>query len=391
LAKLKILLLTSEYPPYLRGGVGSFSYELSRGLARVGNEVIVVTRGIGLNHLANINNIRIYYLMSPDLPPRDLWFYFTGMKEFKRIIETEKLDVIHDVSGALSYNTWLSRSAPTILTIHGSPTLDIIRLGLGGEDRIRSLLFSVSHALPSRLMGFISKPVFGRLVFVSKYALWSSLNRVRDEGMRSRLYKISRVVYNGVDVSKLRDVASRAVCDDYSIAFISRLMEYKGVKWLIKAFRVVARELPKARLHIVGGGPLYRDVRELVARLGLENNVAIHGSLPRNNALNILAKSKILVHPSLVEGFGIVIAEAYAMGKPVIAHRSGYAYELVAETGAGLMVNTLDEEEFSSAMITLLTDDNLYRKLSQKALDASKRFNIEEMVRGYLRVYGELT
>ena len=390
MVKLKILLLTSEYPPYLRGGVGSFSYELSRGLARAGNEVIVVTRGNGPDRLINVDNTKIYYLMSPDLPPRDLWFYFVRIRDFKRVTEIEKPDIIHDASGALNYSPWLSKFAPTVLTIHGSPTLDVIRLSLGGEDRFRFILFNTSHTLPSRLIDFVSRPIFSRIVFVSRYALWSSLNKIRGEVMRSRLRKISRVVYNGVDVKKLRDIASKVVCDDYTIAFISRLMEYKGVRWLIKAFRRVVKELPRAKLHIVGNGPLYGDARELVARLGLDNNVVLHGSLPRSNALKILAGSKILVHPSLVEGFGIVIAEAYAMGKPVITHRSGYAYELVGETGAGLMINTLDEEEFSNAIINLLTDNNLYKKLSQRALEVSERFSVEEMVKGYLSVYREL-
>jgi len=390
LVKLKILLLTSEYPPYLRGGVGSFSYELSRGLARAGNEVIVVTRGNGPDRLINVDNTKIYYLMSPDLPPRDLWFYFIRIRDFKRVTEIEKPDIIHDASGALNYSPWLSKFAPTVLTIHGSPTLDVIRLSLGGEDRFRFILFNTSHTLPSRLIDFVSRPIFSRIVFVSRYALWSSLNKIRGEVMRSRLRKISRVVYNGVDINRLRDIASKTAYDDYSIVFISRLMEYKGVRWLIKAFRRVVKELPRAKLHIVGNGPLYGDARELVARLGLDNNVVLHGSLPRSNALKILAGSKILVHPSLVEGFGIVIAEAYAMGKPVITHRSGYAYELVGETGAGLMINTLDEEEFSNAIINLLTDNNLYKKLSQRALEVSERFSVEEMVKGYLSVYREL-
>ncbi|WP_069807901.1 glycosyltransferase [Vulcanisaeta thermophila] len=105
--------------------------------------------------------------------------------------------------------------------------------------------------------------------------------------------------------------------------------------------------------------------------------------------MRILARSKILTHPSLAEGFGIVIAEAYAMGKPVITHKAPYAMELVAETGAGIMVNILNEREYAEAIIQLLTDKNLHNKLSQRALNIAPKFSLESMINGYVKVYQE--
>jgi len=172
------------------------------------------------------------------------------------------------------------------------------------------------------------------------------------------------------------------------VVFIGRLMEYKGVKFLVKAFRHVVDELRDAVLHIVGDGPIFNEVRGLVEKLGLKGRVIMHGALPRDRAMRILARSRLLTHPSLYESFGMVIAEAYAMGKPVVTHRAGYAKELVEEPGAGLTVNVLNEHEYANTLITLLSDKALYNKLSQKASTfAEERLSVEAMVKGYIKAY----
>ena len=384
---MRIALITAEYPPYSNGGIGTFSYELSRGLNMLGYDTFIVTKGHSIIYKPQSTNE--HFLTSPAIPPKDIWFYTTRSFDITRIIREIKPDVIHDAGEAISYLPWISKQAPTIITIHGTPLLSRIRLLMEGEDRVKLILFDLMHSIPAKLMQLITKPDIKRIVFVSKSALWDSLMGM-DNNARNELLKKARVVYNGVDINWLRSIAkSVGYVEDYSAAFIGRLMEYKGVKWLVRAFRHVVDELPGARLHIVGDGPIYRDVKELVDKLDLGRNVIMHGSLPRTEAMRVLAKSMILTHPSLAEGFGIVIAEAYAMGKPVIAHKSTYSYELVAKTGAGLMINTLNEKEYANALTQLLTDKNLYRRLSQRALEVSEKFSVEAMAKGYIEIYRE--
>ncbi|ADN49869.1 glycosyltransferase family 4 protein [Vulcanisaeta distributa] len=384
---MRIVLLTTDYPPYSGGGIGTFTYELSKGLETFGNEVFIISKKHMINY--NSQSLNEYFLTSPAIPPKDIWFYITRSYSITKLVKGLKPDVIHDVSGVTGYLPWISKIAPTIVTVHGTPLLGRIRLLMGGEDRIRSILFDLTHSIPARLVQIITKPDIKYIVFASKSALWDSLIGLDDKAKNGLLKKV-HVVYNGVNINWLRDIAkSTTHVENYSVVFIGRLMEYKGVKWLVRAFRLVVNELSKAKLHIVGDGPIYRDIKDLVNKLDLENNVIMHGSLPRTEAMKVLAQSMVLTHPSLAEGFGIVIAEAYAMGKPVITHKSTYSYELVAETGAGLMVNTLNEREYADALIQLLTDENLYRKLSQRALEVSERFSMENMVKGYLKVYSK--
>jgi len=389
---MKVALLTSDYPPYSGGGVGSLSYELARGLLRAGVDVIVIARSTRETHVIRREKYNVYYLASPPIPPKDVWYYTLRMIDVRKILNEERPDVIHDLSAFTAFQPWITKLAPTVYSVQGSPQISIIRRTLGLNDALRDILFEISHRLQPALMGLIKKPEIRVWVYVSRFVMLDSLMRIQDKDLRRELMGRSMVVYNGVDVRSLRAIRDEVVksegVEEDSVVFIGRLMEYKGVKFLVKAFRHVVDELRDAVLHIVGDGPIFNEVRGLVEKLGLKGRVIMHGALPRDKAMRILARSTLLTHPSLYESFGMVIAEAYAMGKPVVTHRAGYAKELVEEPGAGLMVNVFNEREYANNLITLLSDKALYDKLSQKASTfAEERLSVEAMVKGYIKAY----
>ncbi|WP_069807902.1 glycosyltransferase family 4 protein [Vulcanisaeta thermophila] len=274
---MRTLIVTAEYPPYTFGGVGTFAYELAQGLKALGHDVHVVSRSHSLN---TINSTNVRLLLSPPIPPKDLWFYSLRGMDMMKVVKELKPDIIHDASGITGYLPWITRYAPTVVTVHGTPMLGRIRILMGGEDKIRSILFDISHSIPARLISIFTKPQVKRVVFVSKAALWDSVKNM-DNKTKGEFLKRARVVYNGVNIRWLRKIQSEVEPEDYRVSFIARLMEYKGVRWLIKAFRHVVNEIPNAKLDIVGDGPLFNEMRKLIEKLDLKNNVIMHGSLPR--------------------------------------------------------------------------------------------------------------
>ncbi len=390
---MRVAIITAEYPPYISGGIGSFAYELSKGLIRRGHDILIVTRAAGIydRRIEKYTKYSAKYLASPQIPIKDVWFYTLRQADILKTLREAEVDVIHDASGANPFIPWITRLAPTVVTVHGSPQLMEIEAMLGGEEMMRAILFSAPYKLTPITLKPIIKNDIKHWVYVSRFVLKDTIAHIKDHTLRKILLARSSVVYNGVDVQKLRSIKEEVVrsegIDEESIIFISRLMEYKGVRWLIKTMKLVRAEVNKVKLHIVGDGPLFKDALNLVRKLGLESSVMMHGSQPRDKAMRLLARSVVLVHPSLYEANPYVLAEAYAMGKPVITHKAGYAIELVEETGAGITVNTLNASEFANAIITLLQDKDLYRKLSQKAYEISSLFSLENMVRGYEEVY----
>jgi len=384
---MRLLLLAHDLGLY--GGVGTASYELAEALPKMGVEVLVIAKHNN-NFTGNTAGFHIHMLHSPEVPPRDIIFYLSNIHAVTDIVKRFRPDAIHDVSGGIQFLPWLSRYAPVVVTVHGSPLLgDLRTLYSSLHDWIRFRLYQYSHYIPAKLMSLLIKADIKRFVFVSKTCLADTLVRLELK-TRYILKAKSTVIYNGLSLERIRSIikVSNQNFNRYGIVFAGRLMEYKGVDRLIRAFSHVVKEIHEARLHIVGLGPEYNKLRLLAKKLDLEGRVIFHGWLHRDRVLKLISSSALLAHPSLYESFGYVIAEAYALGKPVVAHKAPYSKELVDEVGAGLVVNTFIEETFSDALLALLVDNNLYKKLSSRAYEvAGSLFNIHTTAKKYVEVY----
>jgi glycosyltransferase involved in cell wall biosynthesis len=386
---VRVLLLAHDLE--LRGGVGTFSYELAEALIKRGVELLVVARR-GASSVDENIRAHVRELYGPDIPPRDVSFYLSNAHAITGAVKRFRPDIIHDTSGGLGFLPWLSRYAPVVATIHGSPLLDDLRVKYGSfRDWLRLRLYQYTHRAPSNLLSLFGRADVKKTVFVSKTCLADTLTRLEPRA-RELLRAKSTVVYNGLSTERVRKVAgSNGDSNEHDVVFIGRLAEYKGVDRLIRAFSHVSRELRDTKLHVVGSGPDADKLKALSDRLGVEKRVVFHGWLQRDRALKILTSSALLAHPSLYESFGYAIVEAYALGKPVIAHRAPYSRELVEEMGAGLIVNTFDEEKFSKALLALLTDSDLYKRFSSKARKVAEEvFDVRVTADKYIKVYEDV-
>jgi glycosyltransferase involved in cell wall biosynthesis len=147
----------------------------------------------------------------------------------------------------------------------------------------------------------------------------------------------------------------------FEMLFIGRLVERKGVRHLIDA---VAR-LPadrRAQLHVIGDGPERPRLEQSVRALGLADRVTFHGFVPAADKLVRLAACDVLVLPAVVdakgdtEGQGVVLLEAMAFAKPVVASRLGGIVEAVEDRVTGLLVPPGDPAALASALCTYMDD-----------------------------------
>lgn len=391
---MKVLLLAYDLGRH--GGIGTFNYELIEALVKRDVEVSVITRYDMYFTNKDTNSgpdTRINTLYSPEIPPKDVVFYLSNIHIITEIARKSKPDIIHDTSGGLQFLPWLSKYAPVVITVHGSPLLDDLRVEYGSfRDWLRFRLYQYSHSIPAKLVSLLYRTRIDKAVFVSKTCLADTLIRL-DPRSKELLKARSTVIYNGLSIERIRNIVEEGNndYDEYSVVFVGRLMEYKGAHRLIKAFSHVIRELHNAKLHIVGSGPEMSKLKELSRKLYLEKNIVFHGWLPRNRVLKIVSSSALLAHPSLYESFGYVIIEAYALGKPVVVHKAPYSKELVERLETGLIVDTFNEKVFSEALLTLLTDRGLYKKYSLNAQRVAEEiFSIEVSASKYIKVYESL-
>ena len=155
---------------------------------------------------------------------------------------------------------------------------------------------------------------------------------------------------------------------------ITRLFPEKNMDFLLRAFAIVAANRPAARLLIVGDGPAMNALQQQTKKLKLENKIIFTGSVPHPHIPTYAAAADLFFFASQSETQGIVLVEALAAGKPVVALKASGVVDVLAE-GGGIMTPP-SEDALAEAAISLLTDDEQRQSLSQKAQQAAQRYSI---------------
>jgi glycosyltransferase involved in cell wall biosynthesis len=172
------------------------------------------------------------------------------------------------------------------------------------------------------------------------------------------------------------------------VGFVGRLVAQKGADILLKAFAIVERRHPTARLVLAGDGPQRAALERQAHALGLRRALFLGW---RADAASILADIDLLAMPSRWEGFGLVALEAMAAGKPVVAARVSALPEIVLPEQTGLLVKPGDPEELARAILSLLNEPAYAIALGRTGRKRVRdEFTVERMAERTAEVYSRL-
>lgn len=206
-------------------------------------------------------------------------------------------------------------------------------------------------------------------------------------------------LYSGLDGERIptkldKDGARRRLGfapDVLLIGTVANLFPRKGYEIIIPVLPELVKALPTLHYLIVGGGDAAYEqrLRRQVWTLGLEAHVHFVGF--QANVYPYLAALDVYVHPAQMEGFGIAVLEAMAMGKPVVATEVGGLPEIVLEGETGYLTPPGDAPAVAKAALVLLRDQELRDKLGE----AGRRrvltvFTMDAMMGRLLGSYGRL-
>jgi glycosyltransferase involved in cell wall biosynthesis len=204
------------------------------------------------------------------------------------------------------------------------------------------------------------------------------------------------VVHSGINPNRFDDA-----CKDYLIAEfniksseqivinVAHLAGHKGQRYLVQAIPLVLAKIPKARFFIVGGGELMDELRTLAASLGLKQELIFTGFRRDVGAFYQIAD--LFVMSSVQEGLGTAVLDALALGKPVVATKSGGIPEIIKNEDSGLLVPPADPKALSEGIIRMLTDDELAKRVARTGKSVVKqKFTIDTMVNRNIDVYHEI-
>jgi len=197
------------------------------------------------------------------------------------------------------------------------------------------------------------------------------------------------VVLNGIDFScfdfdlkKERERLLQKYDLDSRITLIgvpARLVVAKGHRYLIQAIPEIIQSFPQVKFLFAGDGSEKESLKSLCTQLNLDNYVIFAGYV--REIFETMAGFDLLVLPSIIEPFGLVLAEGMALKKPIVATRVGGVPEVVQDQVTGLLVPPKDSHSLAQAIMTLLQDRNLSVSLGEagrKRVEAL--FDIKKMV-----------
>lgn len=146
----------------------------------------------------------------------------------------------------------------------------------------------------------------------------------------------------------------------------------KGTEIALKAHKYIVEKIPDAVMILVGKTIDSKYLR-IAKELKLKDNVLFLQGLPRDHVLALLLRSSILLCPSFSEGFGLAVAEAMALGVPVVAYANKALRDAINRGGV-VVVRTTDPKDYARECISLIRDEKLRGELAQKAKNCIRPF-----------------
>ncbi len=200
-------------------------------------------------------------------------------------------------------------------------------------------------------------------------------------------------VHEGVDLERIHAAPPAKLHEEFwlphdapVVGNVAALVPHKGQRHLIDAAALVVRQVPDARFVIAGEGELRPALERTIKDHALEKHVVLAGFRP--DVLSLHKAFDMFVMSSVTEGLGTSVLDAMACGKPVVATTAGGIPEVVVDEETGVLVPPRDHHALAHAIVRLLNDADLRRRMGHAGLVRVRRkFSAERMVQQTLKVY----
>jgi phosphatidyl-myo-inositol alpha-mannosyltransferase len=372
---MKIGIVTEYYYPLL-GGITEHVHNTKTRLQAMGHDVRIITSNNGA-HGGNGNGgadpgeadvIRIGRALP--VYSNGSFAHMTVGKNLKgrmrAILQAEEFDLLH-------------LHSPIVVTLPplaaGEATCPLV--GTFHTYFEGSLIYSI-------LRGKIQKTIVNRLnaqIAVSKTTT-DALGRYFDLD--------AKIIPNGVDTDLFRpEAAPLGKFDDgkRNLLFLGRFDPRNGLALMLKAFEIIKSGFPDVRLIVVGNGPLDFYYKSLVPRR-LRRDVYFEGPV-KDNRPAYYTRCDVFCSPVMKASFGVTLLEAMASGRPIVATENEGYKELLGP-GESILVPARDPKAFAGAVISLLRDDGLRRRMGDNGRRKAMRYSWDVVTQEIAACYDEI-
>lgn len=373
---MHVCFLCNEYPPAKHGGIGSFVQTLSRELVKLGHRVCTVgVYPIEREVEEDDQGVRVVRLAQGRIP---------GLRVAENRVRVQgKLNEIHAaqpidvVEGSERSFFLVSRrfAVPKIIRMHGGYCYFKVTLG----------------DTPGKWMALQERRSFETADHIC------AVSRFVAETTRELLQlgeRLIEVILNPVDLDTFHPMPEVEE-EPGRITYVGTVVEKKGIRQLVQAMPKIVAAHPQAKLYVygndtampAGGGSFTEHLRRQVPE-ALAGHVNFEGPVARTRIPELLARSSVCVYPSHMEALPIAWVEGLAMGKAVLASRTGPGPEVLVDGESGLLCDPHQPDSIAEGMIRLLADAELRSRFGQAARRrAEERFSLRKLIHENVAYY----
>jgi glycosyltransferase involved in cell wall biosynthesis len=362
--KFRLDVFNTQPPQCYTGGVERRINETTRRLVDKVDIIVYSGTKAGFKSSTVINEVNIVPLHSTDKKyPLDNW---TFNRTLAKTFFDADICEIHNDSGYGLFKSLKKQTVrkPCIHTIHGVLAEEVTQAKLSGHATFQGRVANYFMGYLARLEKKTAKEA-DLIVTISNY----SFEKIQAH------YGVApdkiRIVSNGVDTEKYRPTENQTEFKRQFglketspvVLFVGNLIPRKGLTYLIEAAQQVVKTQSDTQFIIVGDGPLKAQLIDRLIAVKLLDNFTFISGLTDDKLSAMYGCSDIFVLPSIQEGQGIVLLEALASGKPVVAFDIGGVNEIVINGETGLLASNRDSEELAEALLRLLGNVELQKKM----------------------------
>ena len=379
------VLILSQFFSTTKGG-GEYLFNIiTKKLDEHNHKVWVITNRILDEKYENSENVKIIFVppileYKGGLPPSfldNIRFVINAIIKGLKIIKNEKIELIHS-------NNFSPALAGSILSFftskpHITSIWDIFTLC--GKDYWSKW---VKQKGVSKIHGIIG-PRFEKLVLkIPCKAIHTISEATNDDLVKFGAKKPIHVIFPAIEKIEYKKIQQNPL----QFIYIGRLVFYKNLEVLIKAINIARKTEPKIKLVIVGGGPHESEIRNLINELKLESNIKLIGYVTTKEKFELLSQSNAMVFPSLCEGFGLVILEAFSQNKPVLVSDIRPMSDIVSNNETGYVLDPHDEHEWARKMLELIQNPEISINMGQIGMEQlESRYSMQKMYEEIIQMY----
>tara|TARA_B110001454_G_scaffold81590_1_gene78591 strand:- start:2209 stop:3387 length:1179 start_codon:yes stop_codon:yes gene_type:complete len=382
------VLLLSQFFSTTKGGGEYLFKTIARTLTQNGHNVWVITNNVKGEKYQEAENLKIITVnptleYKGGLPPTfldNIRYVINAYQKGQSLAKNQSIDIIH----SNNFSPALAGSLISFFTktSHIITIFDIF--SQNGQDFWRKWIKQTNVSKINAILVQWFEKILMKIKHDAIYTISdASKNDISKLNAKKPIYNIPPTISDEIQLNNK--------INTFQFIYIGRLIFYKNIEIILKAFKIVTKEFPNVKLIIAGGGPHKQSLQELTKKLDIYENVTFVGFVTQEQKVKLLSESNALLFPSIIEGFGLVMLEAFQQNKPVLTSNIPPMSDIIQNKKTGFLINPNNEKDWAEKIISLIKEPEISDKMGNEGNHILKtKYNQELFYERIIKMYNDI-